>query len=60
MGAGLMTIIPVMGTALINAVGLDKRSPSGSLLTIDAENKGRVSKCFERKEIESRLVSINW
>ncbi len=35
LGAGLMTIIPVMGTALINAVAVDKRSPSGSLLTID-------------------------
>ncbi|MCU7808005.1 MAG: hypothetical protein KZQ73_09095 [Candidatus Thiodiazotropha sp. (ex Semelilucina semeliformis)] len=60
MGAGLMTIIPIMGTTLINAVGLDKRSPSGSLLTIDAENKDRLSECFEKKEIENGLVSINW
>jgi len=60
MGSGLMTIIPVMGTALINSVGLDKRSPSGSLLTISAENKDRVSSHFKTKEIENGLVSINW
>ncbi len=60
MGAGLMTIIPVMGTALINAVALDKRSPSGSLLTIDSVNAVRLSKCFAKREIENGLVSINW
>ena len=60
MGAGLMTIIPVMGTALINAISLDKRSPSGSLLTIDAANEGRLSKEFACRKIENGLVSINW
>jgi hypothetical protein len=60
MGAGLMTLIPVMGTALINAVSVDKRSPSGSLLTIDSGNAGRLSECFEKREIENGLVSINW
>ena len=60
MGSGLMTIIPVMGTALINSVGLDKRSPSGSLLTIGEENKERVSSHFKTKVIENGLASINW
>ncbi|WP_303905276.1 hypothetical protein [Thiohalomonas denitrificans] len=60
MGAGLMTIIPVMGTALINAIGLDKRSPSGSLLIIDATNENRISTDFACREIENGLVSINW
>jgi len=60
MGAGLMTIIPVMGTALINAVGLDKRSPSGSLLTIDSNDKHRISPEFKDREIENGLHSINW
>lgn len=59
-GSGLMTIIPVMGTALINAVGLDKRSPSGSLLTIDKGNKDRISPDFIMREIENGLLSINW
>lgn len=60
MGAGLMTIIPVMGTALINAVALDKRSPSGSLLTIDSNDKHRISPEFKVREIENGLHSINW
>jgi len=59
-GSGLMTIIPVMGTALINAVGLDKRSPSGSLLTIDEDNKNRVSSEFYTRAIENELISVNW
>lgn len=59
-GDGLMTIIPVMGTVLINAVKVDKRSPSGSLLTIDSINKNRISSNFRANEIENDLVSINW
>ncbi|TLF45097.1 hypothetical protein FEI13_18440 [Halomonas urmiana] len=59
-GAGLMTIIPVMGTALINAVSVDKRSPSGSLLTIDSGNKDRISSSFQLNRIENNLHSINW
>ncbi len=60
MGAGLMTIIPVMGTALINSVRLDKLSPSGALLTIDASNRSRLSSDFIGREIENDLLSINW
>lgn len=60
MGAGLMTIIPVMGTALINAIALDKRSPSGALLTIDSSNVNRLSTPFACREIENGLVSVNW
>ncbi|WP_141246963.1 hypothetical protein [Halomonas salipaludis] len=59
-GGGLMTIIPVMGTALINAVSVDKRSPSGSLLTIDSTNKDRISFNFQSNGIENNLHSINW
>lgn len=59
-GAGRMTIIPVMGTALINAVSVDKRSPSGSLLTIDSSNKDRISSNFQSNGIENNLQSINW
>ncbi len=60
LGAGVMTIIPVMGTALINAVAIDKKSPSGALLTLHSSNKDRVSSKFEMKAIEKDLVSINW
>ena len=59
-GGGLMTIIPVMGTALINAVAIDKRTPSGSLLTIDSNNRNRISSGFKLNEIENGLLSVNW
>lgn len=59
-GRGLMTIIPVMGTALINSVGLDKLSPSGSLLTIHVDDKNRISSEYRSREIENHLLSVNW
>jgi hypothetical protein len=59
-GDGLMTIIPVMGTALINAVKVDKKSPSGSLLTIHSSNMERISREFRTSKIENDLLSIDW
>lgn len=61
MGAGLMTIFPVMGTALINAVGIDKRSPKGPLLSMAASYKERLSDCFMISDIrETELIAIDW
>ncbi len=61
MGAGLMTIFPVMGTALINAVGIDKRSPKGPLLTMPSCYKSRLSHPFVSIDIpDSELISIDW
>ena len=61
MGAGLMTIFPVMGTALINAVGIDKRSPKGPLLTMPSSYKDRLSSIFIVSDIpETELVAIDW
>jgi len=60
LGSGVMTIIPVMGTSLINAVGIDKRAPSGSFITLHKANDARISKEFIVKNIENDLISINW
>ena len=61
MGGGLMTTFPVMGTALINAINVAKRSPSGSLLTLDVENDKRLPKEFIRREIpDKNLLAIDW
>ena len=56
MGAGLMTIFPVMGTALINAVGIDKRSPKGPLLTLPKNYSDRISSSF----IVNNLVRLGF
>lgn len=61
MGAGLMTIFPVMGTALINAVGIDKVSPKGPLITLPLEYRDRLSSYFIINDIpDSKLGSIDW
>ena len=61
MGAGLMTISPVMGTALIRAVGIDKKSPSGSLLIIKKDDHHRIPQDLPVTEIlDLNLCSIDW
>ncbi len=61
MGDGLMTVFPVMGTALINAVGIDKRSPKGPLLTMPIAYKNRLPKSFAMEQVEeSELIAIDW
>jgi hypothetical protein len=59
-GAGVMTVFPVMGTALINAVALEKRSPSGPLLTVAASNLDRLPGDVSTIKIGESLVAINW
>jgi len=61
MGAGLMTIFPVMGTALINAVGIDKISPKGPLIIFPSAYKERLSNIFIVKDVpDTELASIDW
>jgi len=60
MGEGLMTIFPVMGTALINAVGIDKRSPKGPLLIMPSDYKSRLSDSFIKDVLDGELTSIDW
>lgn len=58
---GLMTINPVMGTALIRAVGVDKRAPRGPLLTIESMRASRLGSGVSLTSIgETRLESIDW
>ena len=59
-GNGIMTLNPIMGSALINAVSVEKRTPSGALLTLESKNKDRFSNQFIYREIENNLISINW
>ncbi|PVZ72010.1 hypothetical protein [Pelagibaculum spongiae] len=60
LGAGLMSIMPVMGTALIAAIAIDKKSPSGSLLTISRKMMGRFATEYQYSAIDSELVAIKW
>jgi hypothetical protein len=61
LGRGLMTLFSTMGTALIHAVALAKKSPSGALLTLSHEALSRLPDgCVVREIAEPKLISIDW
>lgn len=61
MGSGLMTVFPVMGTALINSVAVAKRSPSGALLTLNESDTTRLpSGCLVQQVADKKLVAVDW
>jgi hypothetical protein len=58
---GIMTIIPVMGTALIRAVALGKRAPKGPLLIVESSKMRRLGATTPCTTIpNSDLISIDW
>ncbi len=60
MGNSIMTIVPVMGSALIDSFTVMKNSPSGPLLTIRSENKSRIPKECIITDVENDIISIDW
>ena len=61
LGRGIMTLFPVIGTALIYAVRLIKNSPSGPLILVDFKNNERISRDFIVHEAgEPSILSIDW
>jgi hypothetical protein len=61
MGEGLMTIFPVMGTALINSIRLDKAGPKGPLLLLDKSIESRIKGPLRVIEVPySNLISVDW
>lgn len=61
MHMGLMTITPVMGTALIRAFKIHKVAPRGPLLIIDASRSDRLGADIPRTpSTNHELVSIDW
>ena len=63
MGFGLMTLIPVMGTALINAHKLDGRNKTkGALLTIETQNLSRIINSFSPMPMpdQCEISSLSW
>lgn len=61
LGDGLMTLFPVMGTALIRAVGVAKTCPSGPLLAVSKEDRVRLPDGLRLHEVtEGDLIVIDW
>jgi hypothetical protein len=60
-GHGVMTLLPVMGTALIRAVAVDKRRPKGPLLAIGAADRGRLPAGLRLHDLPERnLTVVDW
>lgn len=60
LGHGVMTITPVLGSALINAVFLAKKSPSGPILSIATRNANRLSCGIRLTHVDSCVAVLNW
>lgn len=61
LGEGLMTLFPVMGTALIRAFKLAENSPSGPLLTVATTERHRIpSDLTVRETTNPDVLSIDW
>lgn len=59
-GSGVMTVTPVLGSALINTVSLTKVSPSGPMLSISPTNRGRLSCGVTATNVDERVSIVNW
>jgi hypothetical protein len=59
-GSGVMTVFPVMGTALISSVALAKRSPSGPLFTVDSANQHRLPPGIPIHTAKNGVLSLDW
>jgi hypothetical protein len=60
MGRGLLTIIPTMGTALVNAHGRASCPPRGARLVVDADMIEPVSEGVVISEVRRGLRVIDW
>lgn len=59
---GLMTIFPVMGTALINSYKLAEKSPKGPLLLLEKSMSDRIPPEIAFRGIQGydNLISVDW
>jgi hypothetical protein len=61
LGHGVMTLFPVMGTALIRAFGVTKNCPSGPLLAVAGAARDRLPVGLRLHEVpEHDLIVIDW
>ncbi len=60
LGRGVMTVFPVMGTALINAHRLATRSPRGARLAVDSAMVTQKPDGVVVSHIEKDLIVVDW
>lgn len=61
LGRGIMTLFPVMGTALIRTISVAKKCPSGPLLALAIENRERIPDGLIVHEVSSQgIILVDW
>ena len=60
LGRGLMTVFPVMGTALINAHRLAIRTPRGARLAVDSSMMTQIPDGVVVSQTEKDLIVVDW
>lgn len=61
LGAGIMTLFPVMGTALIRAISVAKECPSGPMLAVAATNRKRLPDGLIVHELPAQgIIVVDW
>jgi hypothetical protein len=60
LGEGVMTVTPVLGSALINTVGLEKKCPSGPLLAIPTQEAHRLDCGIAISHASDKVSILNW
>lgn len=61
LGRGIMTLFPVMGTALIRAISVAKKCPSVPLLAVAIENRERIPDGLIVHEVSSLgIILVDW
>lgn len=61
LGHGIMTLFPVMGTALIRAISVAKKCPSGPLLALAAEDRKRIPEGLVLHDIPTQdIIVVDW
>lgn len=61
LGEGLMTIFPVMGSALINSHRLEKTEPKGSLVVVQSDLIGEIPAEYSATQVGAEdTVVVDW
>lgn len=61
LGHGVMTLFPVMGTALIRAISVAKKCPSGPLMAVATENREQIPDGLVIYDVPSKdIIVIDW
>ena len=60
LGRGVMTVTPVMGSALVRAASMQKKAPPGPLMVVSIKNRDRVGTDLSLTKATGEVAAVNW